>query len=103
MMRCNKLKKEPGCSWIEVKDEVHAFLVGEKAHPRSKEIYEMLGMLVDEMRCYVADIDLLLEEIELLSRGTKSSTLFLPCNESKCAVSDFWETPYQGEGMERKM
>ncbi|KAK8494994.1 hypothetical protein V6N13_100035 [Hibiscus sabdariffa] len=62
MMRCNKLKKEPGCSWIEIKDEVHAFLVGEKAHPRCKEIYEMLGMLVDEMRSYVADIDFLLEE-----------------------------------------
>ncbi|KAL4311109.1 hypothetical protein GQ457_01G036910 [Hibiscus cannabinus] len=65
MMRSNKLKKEPGCSWIEIKDEVHAFLVGEKAHPRSKEIYEMLGMLVDEMRCYVADTDFLLEEVKI--------------------------------------
>ncbi|KAK9000797.1 hypothetical protein V6N11_081283 [Hibiscus sabdariffa] len=40
MMRYNKLKKEPGCSWIEIKDEAHAFLGGEKAHPRCKEIYE---------------------------------------------------------------
>ncbi|XP_017975619.1 PREDICTED: pentatricopeptide repeat-containing protein At3g02330 [Theobroma cacao] len=62
IMRYNKLKKEPGCSWIEVKDEVHAFLVGDKAHPRCKEIYEKLGILVDEMRCYVADIDFFLEE-----------------------------------------
>ncbi|KAL5554974.1 hypothetical protein UlMin_037210 [Ulmus minor] len=49
-MRCNKIKKEPGCSWIEVKDEVHAFLVGEKAHPRCKEIYERLHLLFDEMK-----------------------------------------------------
>ncbi|XP_039018252.1 pentatricopeptide repeat-containing protein At3g02330, mitochondrial [Hibiscus syriacus] len=65
MMRYNKLKKEPGCSWIEIKDEVHAFLVGEKAHPKCKEIYEMLGILVDEMRCYMADIDFLLEELQI--------------------------------------
>ncbi|XWS75609.1 hypothetical protein CRYUN_Cryun01aG0105700 [Craigia yunnanensis] len=62
IMRYNKLKKEPGCSWIEIKDEVHAFLVGDKAHPRCKEIYEKLGILVDEMRYYIADIDFLLEE-----------------------------------------
>ena len=36
----NKLRKEPGCSWIEVKDVVHTFLVGDKAHPRCKEIYK---------------------------------------------------------------
>nr|KJB48240.1 hypothetical protein B456_008G059500 [Gossypium raimondii] len=57
IMRYNKLKKEPGCSWIEIKDEVHAFLVGEKAHPRCKQIYDTLGILADEMRCYVDDID----------------------------------------------
>lgn len=57
IMRYNKLKKEPGCSWIEIKDEVHAFLVGEKAHPRCKQMYGMLGILADEMRCYVDDID----------------------------------------------
>ncbi|XWS36880.1 hypothetical protein CRYUN_Cryun20dG0123100 [Craigia yunnanensis] len=62
IMRYTKLKKEPGCSWIEIKDEVHAFLASDKAHPRCKEIYEKLFTLVDEMRCYVADIDFFLEE-----------------------------------------
>ncbi|XVE78612.1 hypothetical protein DITRI_Ditri13aG0160100 [Diplodiscus trichospermus] len=62
IMRYNKIKKEPGCSWIEIKDEVHAFLAGDKAHPRCKEIYKKLVILVDEMRCYVADIDFFLEE-----------------------------------------
>lgn len=50
VMKSHKLKKEPGCSWIEVKDEVHAFLVGEKAHPRCNEIYEKLHLLVGEMK-----------------------------------------------------
>lgn len=49
MMRYNGMKKEPGCSWIEVKDEVHAFFVGDKAHPRSKEVYDRLDLLVAEM------------------------------------------------------
>ncbi|KAM1767360.1 hypothetical protein ACFX12_045456 [Malus domestica] len=48
-MRHGRPKKEPGCSWIEVKDEVHAFLVGDKAHPRCKDAYEKLDLLVAEM------------------------------------------------------
>ncbi|PON47861.1 DYW domain containing protein [Trema orientale] len=49
-MRSHRVKKEPGCSWIEVKDEVHAFSVGDKAHPRCNEIYEKLYLLVGEMK-----------------------------------------------------
>ncbi|KAM7487022.1 hypothetical protein LguiA_003031 [Lonicera macranthoides] len=59
MMRQGGLKKEPGCSWIEVKSEVHMFLIGDKAHPRCKEIYERLNVLIDEMKWadYVPDND----------------------------------------------
>lgn len=64
IMRYNYLKKEPGCSWIEVKDEVHTFLVGDKAHPKCKEIYEKLDVLIGEMKLYgyVLDIDFVLDE-----------------------------------------
>ncbi|XP_075501271.1 LOW QUALITY PROTEIN: pentatricopeptide repeat-containing protein At3g02330, mitochondrial-like [Primulina tabacum] len=50
VMRHSGLKKEPGCSWIQVQSELHMFLVGDKAHPRSEEIYENLDMLIDEMK-----------------------------------------------------
>lgn len=66
-MRSYKLKKEPGCSWIEVKDEVHTFLVCEKAHPRCKEIYELLDLLTCDMRRagYAPDTDTIwVEEVE---------------------------------------
>ncbi|XP_059449128.1 pentatricopeptide repeat-containing protein At3g02330, mitochondrial [Corylus avellana] len=69
IMRYNYLKKEPGCSWIEVLDEVHTFLVGDKAHPRCKEIYEKLDVLIGEMKWdgYVPHFDFVLdEEIEEL-------------------------------------
>ncbi|KAH9800319.1 pentatricopeptide repeat-containing protein [Citrus sinensis] len=36
------MKKVPGCSSIEVGSVVHEFLVGDKVHPQSKRIYEML-------------------------------------------------------------
>ncbi|BAT82134.1 hypothetical protein VIGAN_03209600 [Vigna angularis var. angularis] len=64
VMKNCKLKKEPGCSWIEIRDEVHTFLVGDKAHPRSKVIYEQIHLLVDEMKWagYVPDIEFLLDE-----------------------------------------
>ncbi|XP_024975735.1 pentatricopeptide repeat-containing protein At3g02330, mitochondrial [Cynara cardunculus var. scolymus] len=48
-MRNIGLKKEPGCSWIEVKSELHMFTIGDKAHPRCKDIYEKLDELTREM------------------------------------------------------
>ncbi|KAK4393236.1 Pentatricopeptide repeat-containing protein, mitochondrial [Sesamum angolense] len=50
IMRHGRLKKEPGCSWIEIQSEVHMFLVGDKAHPRCEEIYKNLDMLIAEMK-----------------------------------------------------
>ncbi|KAJ8426777.1 hypothetical protein Cgig2_034036 [Carnegiea gigantea] len=49
-MRENKVKKEPGCSWIEVMGDVHTFLANEKAHPRREEIFKELNLLYGEMR-----------------------------------------------------
>ncbi|XP_010558533.1 PREDICTED: pentatricopeptide repeat-containing protein At3g02330 [Tarenaya hassleriana] len=52
-MRSDKLKKEPGCSWVEIRDEFHTFLVGDKAHPRWKEIYNGLALIYNEMNLSV--------------------------------------------------
>ncbi|KAI3503203.1 hypothetical protein L1887_31641 [Cichorium endivia] len=48
-MRFSGLKKEPGCSWIEVKSELHMFVIGDKSHPKCEEIYEKLDELISEM------------------------------------------------------
>ncbi|XP_068634096.1 pentatricopeptide repeat-containing protein At4g13650 [Aristolochia californica] len=42
MMKDRGVKKEPGRSWIEVKNSVHAFFVGDKLHPLTDKIYEKL-------------------------------------------------------------
>ncbi|OWM71726.1 pentatricopeptide repeat-containing protein At1g08070, chloroplastic-like [Punica granatum] len=37
------MKKVPGCTSIEVNSVVHEFLVADKAHPQSEQIYKMLA------------------------------------------------------------
>ncbi|KAK3405229.1 hypothetical protein EUGRSUZ_K01493, partial [Eucalyptus grandis] len=45
VMKERGVKKEPGRSWIEVKNSVHAFYVGDRLHPLTDEIYKNLGDL----------------------------------------------------------
>ncbi|PIA31374.1 hypothetical protein AQUCO_05000042v1 [Aquilegia coerulea] len=66
MMKDNGVKKEPGRSWIEVKNSVHAFFVGDRLHPLAEKIYDFLKDLnerVSEMG-YVQDQNSLLHDIE---------------------------------------
>lgn len=42
MMNGHGVRKDPGCSSIEVRNTVHEFVAGDVKHPRSKEIYTML-------------------------------------------------------------
>ncbi|XP_057458405.1 pentatricopeptide repeat-containing protein At5g04780, mitochondrial-like [Lotus japonicus] len=45
LMKESKVKKEPGMSWIEMKDKVFTFIVGDRSHSRSDEIYAKLDQL----------------------------------------------------------
>lgn len=47
VMKDSKVKKEPGMSWIEIKDKVYTFIVGDRSHSRSDEIYAKLDQLGD--------------------------------------------------------
>ncbi|KDP24314.1 hypothetical protein JCGZ_25610 [Jatropha curcas] len=79
IMRYSKVKKEPGCSWIELKDELHAFLVGDEAHPRCEELYEILDVLINEMKRdgYLPDAD--------FSPGEEAEEYVLPAEEEAAA------------------
>ncbi|XP_062227341.1 pentatricopeptide repeat-containing protein At2g13600-like [Phragmites australis] len=48
-LRNLNVKKEPGCSWIEVKDAVHVFLVDDQNHPARDKIHLMLEDLVSNI------------------------------------------------------
>lgn len=66
LMRDRGVKKEPACSWIEVDNKVHVFLVDDTAHPEVQEVYRYLEKLVLRMRemGYVPDTKYVLHDIE---------------------------------------
>ncbi|CAN1285239.1 Pentatricopeptide repeat-containing protein At4g13650 [Linum perenne] len=67
MMKNRRVKKEPGRSWIEVKNKSHAFFVGDRLHPLADKIYEYLDKLNNRAAeiGYVQDHNSLLNETEL--------------------------------------
>eukprot|EP01018_Ginkgo_biloba_P026730 Gb_33173 [translate_table: standard] len=66
LMKDRGLKKEPGLSWIEVKNRVHTFHVRNRSHPQTKEIYVKLEELTRQMEMagYVLDANYVLHDIE---------------------------------------
>eukprot|EP01018_Ginkgo_biloba_P011245 Gb_34297 [translate_table: standard] len=66
MMKDRGLLKTPGCSFIEVNNTVHAFLVGDRSHPQSQKIYATLDTLLEQMKAagYVPDTDFVLHDVE---------------------------------------
>lgn len=60
LMRERGVTKTPGCSWIQNCGEVHEFYAGDELHPRVGDIYQMIDLLVREMRLegYVPNTEL---------------------------------------------
>ena len=48
-MKVNGLKKNPGCSWIEVGNKVHTFISRDNSHPQSYEIYFKLSQITEKL------------------------------------------------------
>ncbi|GMY15758.1 pentatricopeptide repeat-containing protein At2g13600-like [Fagus crenata] len=49
LMREKGIRKNPGCSWIEVENRVHVFTVDETNHPQIKDIYRMLEEMMKKI------------------------------------------------------
>eukprot|EP01018_Ginkgo_biloba_P013169 Gb_21054 [translate_table: standard] len=66
MMKDKKVKKKPGCSWIEVNKQVHAFVVGDRSHPQTQKIYTKLDRLFRQMKVagYVPDTRFVLRDVD---------------------------------------
>ncbi|KAK1422455.1 hypothetical protein QVD17_25587 [Tagetes erecta] len=50
LMREKGIVIDPGCSWVEVKGNIHAFLTGDKNHPQRKEIDSILDGFYEKVR-----------------------------------------------------
>ncbi|KAF8406504.1 hypothetical protein HHK36_008593 [Tetracentron sinense] len=66
VMRDRGVKKEPGCSWIEVENKVNVFLVDDTVHPEVHKVYSYLEQLGVKMRKlgYVPDTKFVLHDVE---------------------------------------
>ncbi|VVA13888.1 PREDICTED: pentatricopeptide [Prunus dulcis] len=61
------LKKNPGCSWIEIGNKVHIFTARDKSHPQSNEIYQKLAQMTEKLERevdYVAQTKYVLHNVE---------------------------------------
>ncbi|PKU87819.1 Pentatricopeptide repeat-containing protein [Dendrobium catenatum] len=47
VMKNKGFKKQPGCSWIQLKDKVHSFVAGDKSHIESSKLFSHLEKLGD--------------------------------------------------------
>ncbi|TXG70453.1 hypothetical protein EZV62_005388 [Acer yangbiense] len=67
------VKKETGLSWVEVGNRVHAFTSGDVCHLRTKEIYQKLEELGEEMERagYVADTSFVLQDVDGIEKSQK--------------------------------
>lgn len=65
-MRSMGLRKNPGCSWIEVKNKVHMLLAGDKLHPQMDQIIEKLDKLSMEMKKsgYFPNTNFVLQDVD---------------------------------------
>uniref|UniRef100_A0ACD5VFF2 Uncharacterized protein n=1 Tax=Avena sativa TaxID=4498 RepID=A0ACD5VFF2_AVESA len=52
------IKKEPGCSLIEMNGTIHEFVAGDRSHPMSREIYSKLDKVLTDLKNagYVPDV-----------------------------------------------
>jgi hypothetical protein len=66
MIKDRQLKKTPGCSSIELNNRIHTFVVGDRSHPQSKEIYATWETLAKQMEAagYVPDTNFALHDVE---------------------------------------
>ncbi|KAF8389767.1 hypothetical protein HHK36_024286 [Tetracentron sinense] len=64
-MKGKKVQKTPGSSSIEIESSIHEFVIGDKSHTCSNEIYDKLNELAVQLRLagYVPETDSVLHDI----------------------------------------
>ncbi|XP_072966736.1 pentatricopeptide repeat-containing protein At3g53360, mitochondrial-like [Typha angustifolia] len=92
-LRGLNVKKDPGCSWIEVNNTVHVFSVEDRNHPQRDDIYVILEDLVanvssysglNHVLCGNSNCDLLVSSLIISSDSQSLNALF------DCQNKRFW-------------
>ncbi|KAL4568494.1 hypothetical protein LXL04_024107 [Taraxacum kok-saghyz] len=66
LMKKRKIKKEPGLSWVEIKNQTHVFVSGDDKHPEFVDILDKLKDLFRQIKAigYVADTGNVLHDVD---------------------------------------
>ncbi|XWS40893.1 hypothetical protein CRYUN_Cryun17cG0035200 [Craigia yunnanensis] len=66
LMRDRNIKKEPGVSWIDIRNVIHVFVSEDCQHPESSQIYEKVKELLARIKPlgYVPDVSAVLHDVE---------------------------------------
>lgn len=85
MMRKRGVKKDPGCSAIEHEGVVHEFVVGDKSHYQSKDIYSKLDEMGGKLKCsgHVPDTT----QVLLCIEGQKDKEAELESHSERLAIA----------------
>lgn len=64
LMKSKGVIKEPGWSWIKVKNLLSAFVAGDRSHPQGEDIYCMLDLLASRTEIAIQEVGSLLNNVE---------------------------------------
>lgn len=64
IMKSKGVIKEPGWSWIKVKNLLSAFVAGDQSHPQGEDIYCMLDLLASRTEIAIQEVGSLLNDVE---------------------------------------
>jgi pentatricopeptide repeat protein len=76
LMDTRKVKKEAGCSWIQMKNKVHSFIASDNSHPLSDEIHAKLKEMTARLKRegYCPNTSFVLHD---MAEDKKEATLFM--------------------------
>ena len=64
IMKSKGVIKEPGWSWIKVKNLLSAFVAGDRSHPQGEDIYCMMDLLASRTEIAIQEVGSLLNDVE---------------------------------------
>ncbi|RZC56788.1 hypothetical protein C5167_015638 [Papaver somniferum] len=84
LLRGRGIKKEPGVSWIQVKNKTHVFVSEDKKHLESKKIHQKVDELITQIKMlgYMPDIGIVLHDV-----GDEQKEEHLSYHSEKLAIA----------------
>ncbi|KAF4369370.1 hypothetical protein F8388_019595 [Cannabis sativa] len=84
LMRHRGINKLPGQSWIQLKNKVHVFVMGDRSHPCEAEIYSYLDALIGRLKeiGYSSALDQVMQDVE-----EEQGEQFLGYHSEKLAIA----------------